>query len=70
MEVKSVGDRIKNIFKKLEETFLSERVRKREHQMQENLRRYETNRLAMEEIDDYEIQQQNFEYNNYFNLTM
>jgi hypothetical protein len=38
--VKSVGDRVRNIFKKLEETFLSERVRKRErreHQVQGNL---------------------------------
>jgi hypothetical protein len=52
--VKSVGDRVKNIFKKLEETFLSERVRKREHQIQENLR-HETNRLAMEEMDYFEI---------------
>ena len=56
MEVKSVGDHVKNVFKKLEETFLSERVRKREHQMQENLRQYETiNRLTMEEMDYFEL---------------
>jgi hypothetical protein len=61
--VKSVGDRVKNIFKKLEETFLRERVRKREHQMQENLRQHQTNRqLAIAEIDDFEIQQHDLDY--------
>ena len=55
MEVKSVGDHVKNVFKKLEETFLSERVRKREHQMQENIRRHQINKLAMEETESSSI---------------
>ena len=43
--MKSVGRRIKNIFKILEETLLSERVRKREHEIQENQRCQEEEKL-------------------------
>ena len=48
--MKSVGSRVRNIFNILEKTFLSERVRKREHQMQKE-QQYQENRSAMTEIE-------------------
>ena len=43
--MKSVGQRIKSVFKTIEETFLRERVRKREHEIQQNQRRQEEEKL-------------------------
>ena len=52
-EVKSVGNRLKRVFNTLEETFLSERVRKREHEIQQH--RQEEEELEQERFMTFEI---------------
>ena len=65
--MKSVGSRVRNIFNILEETFLSERVRKREHQMQKE-QQYQENRLAMTEIEFLDTPEQNYCNINFDNI--
>ena len=52
--MKSVGNRLKRVFNILEETFLSERLRKREHEIQQH-QRHEEEELEQERFMSLEI---------------